>query len=365
MLQRTNSHPPELVLLVAWGVGFIALAWLRSTQADLPQDMSAYAAAADTLKQGLDPYTEIFSSAWYKGFPYVYFPGLNPLTALLPLSIMSWVVALDTLLRGLFAALAVRFLANRFKVVDPAWPALLLGLIFMDSFVTDFFVGNLELYMFSIFLGLVALCRLPARLIVDGLVGFVAGLVLMIKPMWGIPAAYAAAVHRRWGIVAGLAAGSASVFASAFLFYSEQISTWRALVSNVRVFWTSFDLGTAEPLLVPVALAAWGVAGWRVRDRADAWLWACASLLAWPRLGFYSYVIALPFLFWILGRYGKKWALLAALPGSLILTFLFMEATVLRLAIVYIWMLGLSAIWLLTDPRVAPHKTLDTTESLH
>lgn len=358
--EGAQKPSPERVLVFGWFLGIFAIAYYRAL-GGIPQDMSAYFAAADVIEQGLSPYREISKSPTYDGFPYVYFPGLHPLTEAIFGAPKQVLVGIDSVLRGGLAAFSIWAIAKKLEQVPP-WPLLVLGLAFFDPYITDFFVGNLSTYMFAIFAFVLWTGGQERRFrnkAVELFVGVVLGVLLMFKPFWGIATAWVAATSKRWELVFGLLIGALGTLACGWIFYASEIEPWRELVQSIRVYWTSFDLGTASPWLVLPGALAWGVGAWHVRKRPDAWVWASATLLFWPRLGFYSYLLVIPLLLWAIKKFGRK-ALLLALPFTVALTLPLHAYTVLKLAIFYGFCLLLSGLWLLRPPDVAPQQTLDT-----
>ncbi len=345
-----KGFDPDVIPLVAWGLGFLALATLRAMWGAVPQDMSAYLAAADVASRGLSPYTDIAQSTLYQGLPYIYYPGLMPLLYLVHLIPVKALLFVETLGRGLVGVYVMRAFVQRLGVRMP-WQGLVLAWLCLDPFVTDLYVGNLELWMCALWVGVMQMCDQPMERMDRKRVAVacVIGALMIIKPMWGIPAAYVAALQRRWDVFVGLGVGAACVLGLGGVAHREHLEAWWAMVAAVRSTWQAFDLGSADPMLVVVGGFAWLVGAvklwWTRRD--EAWLWGAASVLVWPRLGFYCYVLAVPLMLWGVRSKGRLIGALCALPFSLVVSFALPEATALRLCIMYCAMLGLCAAWLL------------------
>lgn len=335
------------VMIVASG----AFALARLVSAELPGDLSAYVFAMRAFADGQSPYISHETSPHYIGFPYVYFPG-----TLYLLMAASWVparalAALDALAKFGCLLYSGRWIRRRYDL-PIAWPVLSLCALALDPVYTDVLAGNLALYMFVILLATVDLSeredlnwrhRLP--------IGFGFGLLLVFKPMWGLIAAWVAVLNRRWELVAGLALGAGTVFALAGL-HPEMIPQWLDVLRWIRELWPGFDLGSVVPWLSPIAAAAWGVMAvkvWRERP-PEAWLWGCSFALTWPRLGNYSYIIALPLLAYISTKGETSRALLLCVPATIFVSMMadMIDPTlVASLVVHYLWLLYLTGSWLL------------------
>lgn len=347
-LWGNKYHKPALGVVI---VAFIALAVARSFASELPGDTSAYIFAMGAFGDGQSPYVNLDTSPHYLGYPYVYFPGTLYLIMALSWLPAHLIAGLDALAKLGCLLYASRWLQRRYAL-PIAWPVLCLGSLALDPLYTDVRAGNIVLYMFTILLATVDLSERSdlswrRRLAI----GFGFGLLLMFKPMWGISTAWVAALNRRWGLVTGLALGAAAIFAIAGL-HPELLPQWLDLLERIRKFWPGFDLGSVVPWLSPVAAIAWGVMAiklWRTRP-SEAWLWGCSFALAWPRLGNYTYIIALPLLAHVSMKLEPQRAILACVPATILISMLadmFDPTLVASLVIQYIWLLGLTAYWLL------------------
>lgn len=354
-LWGSKYHAPALGVVIA---ALCAFAIARLFSEELPGDLSAYVFAMRAFADGQSPYIGHSTSPHYMGYPYVYFPG----TLYLVMAI-SWIpahalAALDALAKLGCLLYSGRWIQRRYAL-PIAWPVLSLCALTLDPIYTDIRAGNLVLYMFVILLAIVDLSEREdvswrRRL----LTGVAFGLLLMFKPMWGIIAAWVAALNRRWGLVVGLALGAGAVFALAGL-QPEMIPQWLEVLRRIREFWPGFDLGSVVPWLSPVAAITWGVMAvkvWRERP-TEAWLWGCSFALAWPRLGNYSYIIALPLLAYISTRLEKSHVILACVPATILVAMIadMIDPTlVASLVVHYLWLLGLTGYWLLDKKPARP-----------
>lgn len=349
----------DWIPLVAWAVGFVALAMARVELQLVPQDLSAYLAAADVLSSGLgSPYelAALERSPLYQGFPYLYYPGFHWLLSLLAALPLGLVLVLETVLRGLLAALVVRFLVRRLHVPLP-WQGVVPGLLCLDAFVTDLYVGNLTVMMSALWC-LAVMGREGTRTwrasrwlrgesfsVLSACIGF----FTVLKPMWLLPTGFVLCWQRDARGVMGLALGVLAALGLGAVAGSHELVAWWEAIARVRGHWQAFDLGSVEPALMLVAACAWGVGALEIvrSRRAGGWLWGCASVLVWPRIGLYSYVLVIPLLLWSVKRFGKWRGALLALPFSLLPSFLLAEYTLVRMCLVYVSTLLLGALWLL------------------
>ncbi len=358
-------HRVDYIPLVAWALGFVVFSVFRAQHLIVPQDMSAYLAGADVVSRGLDPYADIGESALYQGFPYLYYPAYTLLLKILGLMPVWCVLLFDGFLRGVLGVYIVRVFARATRVPLP-WNALVLGLLCLNSFVTDLFVGNLALFMCAIFAKVLADVLwgepLSGRLKSDSiLVGYggafgyvLMGALLVLKPFWVVPAAFVLMWRRRWLELLNLVVGVVCVLLVGVLVYGEQLHIWQQKIEAIRGFWDAFDLGSVSPTLWVIAALAWGLMGVKLiwKRHPEAWLWACAGVIVWPRIGMYSYLIVIPLLFWLMRRHGKGVGLVAMLPFSLLPGMIWPDAIVFRMGLTFCAVLGLASVWLLDDVEV-------------
>lgn len=305
-----------------WGlIAFLVCAeavrrWLTGS---VPADLSAYIAAADVFARGESPYgPALFESAHYDGFVYVYPPGTLPLIE--PFSLLSahLISAADVVLRTAVLVFALKWVR---RALDLALPTVWLVLLafFYQPVLVDFMAGNMTTYMFGAFAACMWIAHDESEwwhpLAAVGL-----GVVLAFKPMWGLPTGLVLLVRGRYKLAAGLLAGASVVAGLSFVEWHGEVlvDAWLARVAAVREHYRSADLLSLAPGLLPVAAVTWlGAGAWLVRRRGRQddllWLWACVSLFAWPRLGTYSYVFALPALGFLWTRWGWRKALLVGL----------------------------------------------------
>jgi hypothetical protein len=293
----------------------------RLLTGSVPPDLSAYVAAADVFASGKNPYgPALFESAHYGGFVYLYPPGTLPLIeplALIPSNVIS---AVDVLLRTAAMIFALSWVRRVLDLDLPlAW--LVLAAVFYEPFLADFMAGNLCAYMFAAFIACMWMGHDEPRMWhAFAAVGL--GVVLAFKPMWGVPAGLVLLVRGRWKMAAGLVVGAGLVAGLSFLEWTGDllVDSWLARIESVRAQYRSVDLLSLAPFLLPVAAIGWLAAGAQLVRRLGTqhpqlWLWACVSLVAWPRLGSYSYVLVLPALCFLWARWGWRKALLLSLAA--------------------------------------------------
>ncbi|MFU8802596.1 MAG: hypothetical protein ACNA8W_02195 [Bradymonadaceae bacterium] len=282
----------------------------------IPHDFGAYLAAADTFSRGLDPYSEaIFDSPLYQGYPYIYAPASLYLTLLVSHLPTVLVTALDAILRMAIFIASMGWLQKKLQL-RPDLPTLLFVGCFFAPFAFDFMTGNLETYMFF---GLIVVVGLADRsgIAVPLLGGVIVGLLLFVKPMWLIAAVAALVALRGWLVLTGLIAGAMT--ATAVSLASQDLYTsWLARLGEVREFYGAVNYLEFSPWLYGLAIFAWAGAGlWILKTRGfggDTWIYACTSIVIWPRIDLYSYMILLPVLLFLWRELGGVRAMLIALP---------------------------------------------------
>lgn len=349
----TQSREETRVESLLWGlvvlVAFVEALrrWVTGT---VPADMSAYIAAADVFARGENPYgPALFDSAHYDGFVYVYPPGTLPIVQFFSALPAKLVAAGDVLLRTAVLVFALGWVR---RALDLALPLVWLVLVafFFQPVLVDFMAGNLTTYMFGAFAACMWMAHDEAEwwhpLAAVGL-----GVVLAFKPMWGLPTGLLLLVRGRYKLAFGLLAGAGVVAGLSLLEWHGEVlvDAWLGRVEAVREHYRSADLLSLAPSLLPVAALAWlGAGAWLVyrRGRHDPllWLWACVSLIAWPRLGVYSYVFALPALGYLSTRWGWRRALIVALPalGPLPWMFRAFGADFAQLVSLFVWIVVLA-----------------------
>jgi len=305
----------------------------------VPLDFSAYIAAADVWAQGGNPYgPDLFAAERYRGYVYVYAPGTLPLISILhwmPSTVLS--VAELVARAGVWIGLAAWF--RRFADLEaPVEVLLLVGLIYEPLFA-DLVGGNLTTFM----LGAVLACKYLASRTFGGwrmVLGIPLGIAFSFKPMWLVPAATVVGLERDWRL-AGSLAGGVAVVVGLTVDQWHLAEAWLARIEGVRVHYQSVDLlsfgrwlrqggGPAwllPPVLPAVGMLVWAGLGLRLvgddvfgdgdvgQGNAPVWIWACVSLVAWPRLGSYSYVLMIPVLGFMWRRLSRRSFLWFAAPA--------------------------------------------------
>jgi hypothetical protein len=299
-----------LALAVLGGVAIVVsrlLGWV-------PPDLTAYLAAVDVWRDGLNPYTDrLFDSPRSDGYPFLYPPA--SLWLFLPLDFMSttWVAALDGIARLAVAAALVAWIRRRFLAqVEVGWVAL--AAVMCSPLLVDAITGNLATYMLGAVALVIAMSEREATPTRAALV-LAAGVVIAIKPMWAIPAVYAVVCARRAWAFAALAAGGGSV-AIASVAQRHLFVSWIQRVEEVSDFYASVDFLKVAPALAPVAALLWlaPAAYLAVKRVPSAWVFGLASVFMWPRLAVYSYLITAPILAFIADRLGWRTAAVLGLP---------------------------------------------------
>lgn len=296
--------------------------WLR-VQGYVPWDLWVYLYAARAAAEGASPYTAEFVAAVPRNFPYVYAPGtldfVRPLDLLTPRqAAISYFLVQCGLLLG-----ACRYMQKRYLAGQPYILVVGLALAFFP-FYRDFVSGNIAILLLSATLGTVHAAekrgddRRGWHLIFPLVMGVLGG----FKPFWLIPAGFAALAHRSWRVAAAMGAGL-GVVAAATIARWELVEGWLATLSTSSQSDPTGDLlrlhwGLAVGLMLCwLAVAAYLI----VRDRRTPSEFGMTSLVVWPRLQPYSYVIAFPVLLWLIDRLGWKRAGWLIVPVSTPLTY--------------------------------------------
>jgi hypothetical protein len=379
-----SSDDARLSRLVGWAIVCLLVAgewYRRAVGGVVPPDFSAYLAAADVWMAGGDPYgTALLEAERYEGYPFVYAPGTLPIVAPLAALPTTWATSMELLAR-VAVLLGIGYWCRETWELDPPLFALVPLAFFYEPLVADFLGGNLTTYM----LGAVLLCReIGGR---DGAnwhvaVGLPIGVALAFKPMWALPAGTIVVLSRARRLGAGLALGGTAVV-GATVWQWGLVDDWLRRIEQVRRHYQSIDLlslgrwlqshdllAGLPPALFPAAgLLLWTGAGlhlarlrWGGGNEASGraeieggietpelglWLWSCVSLVAWPRLGSYSYVLLVPLLCALWRALGSRRTVLIALPafGPLPWMLRLIRNGLYHRMLLYLWGLGLT-VWL-------------------
>jgi hypothetical protein len=330
-MNREFREPASQSLFERWAplgwAFFIALiaaeAARRWLSGEVSPDLSAYIAAAETFAMGRNPYgPQLLNAPSYGGYVFVYPPGSLPLIRWLALLEPRAVTLADGILHAGALLVSMAWLRRHFSLPMPlGWLAAMAVMLFWPA-TSDFISGNLVTYMFATFIGCMWLAYHPEPRPRHLLIALAFGLVLSIKPMWGVPAGLVFLARRRWGLAAALLGGAACMAALSLVPWHGQwlVDDWWARIQMVRAQYRSVDILSLAPALLPAAALLWAAAGALLLRRLGPrhphlWLWSAASLIAWPRLGSYSYILAVPLLCYLWSRWGWKKNLALALPA--------------------------------------------------
>ncbi len=308
------------VQLVCWGLFALVvclLAGLRLAEAWPAGDLTAYLAAADVYWEGGNPYgSELRRSEHYAGYPYVYPPAtlvlLRPLVWL-PAPIAS---GLATLASGGLLAWSTERLHRRFALPVPLAP-LVLATLFFGPVTADLLAGNLAVAMLAANIAVAELLGEADALSPGRFAGLAAlGLILSFKVMWLIPAAVLVVADGRWRAAAAFTAGAVAMFGGSLL-VDPGLGPWLARLDWLRrAFPESFDLLSLAPRVYPVAVVAAGTLIWACRRRSTDLVWAaaCCSVVAWPRLAPYSFLVLAPAIAQLAARFGPRVGAVLVVP---------------------------------------------------
>lgn len=320
-MKHEGSTPPyqfELPRELPWILLVVILAlelYRRLFLGYIPHDFGAYLAAADVATRGLDPYgPAIFDSPYYQGYPYIYPPASLSFATLLALAPAPLVTALDAIMRVAILVGSVIFLKRRMQI-ELALPTLLLAACLFAPFAFDLMTGNLETYMFC---GLLVLVDSAHKHWLKALVlGLTAAVLFVFKPMWYIPAVALLISQRNWpalcGLIVGACAGTGLTIADSDLFAS-----WLVRLAEVREFYPAVNFLEISPWLYGVVVTLWVCGGLAILGTrgasSEVWVYACTSIVIWPRSDLYSYMIFLPVIFYLLQRIDLRRGLALGLP---------------------------------------------------
>jgi hypothetical protein len=288
----------------------------RAFMGYVPDDFTAYLSAADVFWGGGNPYADFEQAQRYAGKPFTYFPG-----TLYLLVWMAWVptavaVAADFVARIVVLAVALRWIGKRILPnVSTHWVYMIA--VLCQPLMIDVLFGNLVSYLFGAWVCCVYLSEREPT--VRRLAAAAAcGVVFSFKPFWYPAAAYCFFVHRNWRGFAALTIGGGSI-AILSLRHIGWLDSFVAHTSAMREFYISVDLLQLAPTLYPVASVGWLVLAFHVWRRVapdESWLFGATSIWTFPRLATYSYVLALPLVFYCIRRFGLARGLLL---GSIII----------------------------------------------
>lgn len=274
------------------------LAGMTATGRHIPGDLTAYLAAADVFASGGNPYgSALEQSEYWAGYPYVYPPAtlylLRPLLWASRAVIATFHVVVSTGLL-LFSLWRLR---RRYELDLPLGVLLVAATLF-GPVTADILAGNLGLVMLAATVAAADLSdRAPAPHRMLGLA--LLGVLLSFKVFWLAPPVLMLSLGGRWRQLVSLSSGVAAVFvASAAM--EPGLADWLSRLQWVRThFSDSMDLLSLAPVLYPFAVAGALTLVWKLRDSPVDLLYAagCCSVVAWPRLAPYSFVVLIPAIF--------------------------------------------------------------------
>ncbi len=275
----------------------------------VPDDFTAYLSAADTFAAGGNPYSDdILTQPRYNHKPFNYLPGT--LWFLWPLHLFSTSVAaaFDWCLRILalgFAIFEIRRAAESHGTHKlPLHFTFLLAVAFQPLLV-DLLFGNIITYLLFALALILRLSR-TSRQAPRILGGLAAGLILAFKPYWVLPGLFIAVAKRSFALAASVSAGAALVVFASLPFWSWK-DIYISHVQAMAAFYYSVAIQTLVPFwMVLVVIVAWCVAGGFLirKNPEESWLFAFTSLVCFPRVGTYDYVLAFPLVLLLITRLG-------------------------------------------------------------
>ena len=192
--QAFGADPKPYYLAVA---ALVLLEFLRRAFLGyVPDDFTAYLAAADVFVAGEHPYgSAIFDAARYNGKVYNYLPGTLWFIAPLAWLPTAAAVALDWIARVAAVGFALRVFARRIAP-DIKFQFVLLIALFHEPLTVDLLFGNFTSYLMGAFAVTVWAAHREDGWGTRAAV-FAAGLVLAFKPFWVLGALYVLASKRR------------------------------------------------------------------------------------------------------------------------------------------------------------------------
>lgn len=285
-------------------------------------DLTSYLAAADVFSRGLDPYGPALStSKHYAGLPYVYPPGTLYLIAWMAW-VPAWVVMLiDGIARMTAIYASIAWAQREFWPERSPEEGVLIALTFAPL-INALVQGNMVVYNFAA-LAWIWTCAATERTTrVSALrlfTVFLAGALIGFKPMWVIPVGIILALRRAWRSSFTTGLGIASVALLGLIEPGAYVS-WLDRVHELREVFEISDLPTLSWPLYAAVCVVWTIASalaWTKRPNHPLLpLLACASVLVWPRVQPYTYIVMIPLWFHLMrsSRLGWVWWGLFALP---------------------------------------------------
>jgi hypothetical protein len=276
----------------------------------IPNDLAMYLRAGEWWGAGRNPYTESFRQAGGDTLPYVYPPGtlpvFEPLSGLAPevASVLWFVVGVG------LSVWSLLYFRRRYAPGTPK--VLAVGLV--AAYFPAYFAlthGNVAVLLLPcavlVHLGLGedrGWRSVPAGLVVGALCGF--------KPYWLLAFGPLLVAARAWRGLAGLVAGVGGI-AVATLGERALVDDWLAATGGVDRLAAGALPGSVWLALTAALVVVWLAvgAGWTLRrsptpDRL--FLYATTSVVVWPRVGAYSYLLLVPALLFIAERRGWRTA---------------------------------------------------------
>lgn len=274
----------------------------------IPDDFTAYLSAADTFAAGQNPYSnDILSQPRYNGKPFNYLPAT--LWILWPLHLLSTPVAaaIDWCLR--IAALGFSIQVFSRAVEKHGHHKLRLHFVFLlavafQPMLVDLLFGNIITYLFFALALILRLSNSEGLKALGG--GVIAGMILAFKPYWILPGLFIALAQKQQVLAAGIFVG-AGMIVVASLPYLNWLEVYVAHVESMAAFYYSVAIGTffSFPQIILTILAWCAAAGLLVRKNPEeSWLFAFTSLVCFPRIGTYDYVLAFPLVLLLITRLG-------------------------------------------------------------
>jgi hypothetical protein len=308
---QPGVHP---VLSVA---GWMALGYVGMAQLVLrlngyvPRDLSMYARAARWWADGRSPYTQAFRVAGQDTLPFVYQPGTLPLFGSLSL-VPEWAMSL---LAGAWFVVGAGALVGATlyfrRVFTPQTPRLVAAGVVVAFFPAYFALtyGNMAVVLPLAAVGLHRLAtgadRGERRLLGIGL-----GVLAAVKPYWLVSFGAVLVATRRWRALGWLGVGGVGPAIVTLWHWPIAMSWLQQLQSVDRLYWMVFT-GPMTMVADGLLVAGWAALfGWWVRrDAPEAtvvFVVGLSSVVVWPRVAPYSYLLALPALFYLAGRRGWR-----------------------------------------------------------
>ncbi len=355
MKDRGDSRQNIVLRIGLWAVAAYVVGeqlWWR-LQGEVPRALATYRRAAAWWADGKSPYSTVFMDAGGHSVPFVYPPGTLP--GFWP---MAWIpeVALSVvwLIAGI-AALVWTALYFRDQFA-PQMPR-----VFAVAAVAIFFPAYLTLMSGSLSIVFGPLAVIAHRLGDDPSTstrlagGFMIGVSLTLNPFWALALSSVMLAEKQWSAV-----GAAGVGIGAVLVGSVIVST--NLDSAVFWPWLRF-VASGEGLYGPAwpasgnyvvggsLMLVWLVAvGWWVSRHSPSvdilFLVGLTSVVVWPSVASWHYLILLPVLFYVAGRRGWRWGAIALTAASTPVIWVCQQASIAPYSqwILYGWAVILSGV---------------------